>query len=117
MTYPILSTVTTLPRRLAVLTTLLAGLSIGPAVAGDVAEFHSSWRDCLDRSFGFQVALTSRTLAADTALRACRHGEDAYLDALSTSPLVDGDDVARVRPALLQRARGWLLGGRASRPL
>ena len=117
MTYPIRSSITAPLQRLAVLATLLAGLGIGPAAANDVAELHSSWRDCLHRSFDFQVALTSRTLAADTALRACRHGEEAYLGALSTSPMVDDDDVARVRPALLQRARGWLLSGRASRPL
>ena len=117
MTHPILTTICAARQRLAFLVVLLTGLSIGPAVAGDVAELHSSWRGCLHRSFGFQVALTSRTLAADTALRACRHSEDAYLVALATSPLVDGDDVARVRPAVLQRARGWLLSGRASRPL
>lgn len=117
MTYPIVSTITAPRRRFTALAMLLAGLSIGPVAAGDVAELHSSWRDCLHRSFDFQVALTSRTLAADTALRACRHGEEAYLGALSTSPMVDDDDVARVRPALLQRARGWLLSGRASRPL
>lgn len=71
---------------------------------------YEAWRGCLQRSFGLQAVLTSRALAADTALRACRPSEGAYLTALSASPMVDGDDVARVRPALLLRAKGWLLG-------
>ena len=96
---------------------LLTFLSAGSAQAGGVADLHDTWRGCLHRTFALQSALTSRTLAADTALRTCRGSEMAYLAALSTSPLVDGDDVARVRPALLERARGWLLGAQAARPL
>lgn len=88
---------------------------VGSAQAGgDVAALHAAWRGCLHRSFGLQSALTGRTLAADAALRNCRESESSYLAALAASPLVDGDDVARVRPALLQRARGWLLGRGAS---
>lgn len=84
----------------------------------EVGGLHEAWRGCLQRNFGMQAALTSRTLAADSALLACRDGEAAYLSALATSPLVDGDDVARVRPALIQRAKGWLLQRTAvSRPL
>ncbi|MCJ2043473.1 hypothetical protein MKK58_02775 [Methylobacterium sp. J-078] len=82
-----------------------------------VADRHVAWRACLHRNFALQVALSSRVIAADSALRACRPSEQAYLAALSTSPLVDGDDVARVRPALILRAKGWLLDGGATRPL
>lgn len=96
---------------------LLACPGAGSAQASGVADLHDTWRGCLTRTFGFQSALTSRTLAADIALRTCRGSEMAYLSALSTSPLVDEDDVARVRPALLERARGWLLSRQTSRPL
>ncbi|NEU12983.1 hypothetical protein G3T14_12655 [Methylobacterium sp. BTF04] len=93
------------------LTALFLSMACGPAHAeGAVAPLHAAWQGCLHRSFDLQAMLTSRTLAADTALRDCRERESAYLTALSSSPLVDGDDVARVRPALLARARGWLLG-------
>jgi len=85
--------------------------------ASSVAERHASWRACLNRNFGLEVALTSRVIAVDAALRTCRPSEQAYLAALAASPLVDGDDVARVRPALLLRARGWLLDGGRQRPL
>ncbi|KQP42437.1 hypothetical protein ASF49_00840 [Methylobacterium sp. Leaf104] len=85
--------------------------------APTVTERHASWRACLNRNFALEVALSSRVIAADAALRACRPSEQAYLTALSASPLVDGDDVARVRPALLLRARGWLLDGGRQRPL
>ncbi|WP_336485886.1 hypothetical protein [Methylobacterium nigriterrae] len=97
-----------------VLAVTLIGLSSLPAAAGEVADLHGAWRGCLHRSFGIQAALTSRLLAADMALRACREAEGAYLTALSASPLVDGDDVARVRPALVMRAKDWLLGRRPS---
>ncbi|GJE18347.1 hypothetical protein [Methylobacterium marchantiae] len=84
----------------------------------DVGGLHSAWRGCLDRNFGLQAVLTSRTSAAESALRSCRGAEGAYLAALATSPLVDGEDVARVRPALIQRAKGWLLQkASATRPL
>lgn len=94
--------------------------AIAPASAreADVGGLHQAWRGCLNRNFGLQAVLTSRTLAAEAALKSCRLSEGAYLAALSTSPLVDGEDVARVRPALLQRAKGWLLGqSGAPRPL
>ncbi|MCJ2080268.1 hypothetical protein [Methylobacterium sp. J-090] len=100
---------------------LLLAVSLGlpgvaPAQAGAVADRHAAWRGCLHRTFTLQAALTSRARAAEASLHACQDREAAYLTALSTSPLVDGDDVARVRPALLQRARGWLLAG-GTRPL
>jgi hypothetical protein len=101
--------------RTALLIILALVVPLGPAQAdGEVAALHSAWRGCLHRNFGLQSALTGRTLAADAALRSCRESESAYLTALAASPLVDGEDVARVRPALLQRARGWLLGRGAS---
>ena len=70
----------------------------------------AAWQACLTDAFALQAVLSSRTLAADSALRECRERESAYLAALSASPLVDGEDVARVRPALLARARSQLLG-------
>lgn len=85
--------------------------------SGDVAALHAAWQGCLHRSFGLRATLAGPNLAADAALRACRGPEEAYLAALSVSPLVDDEDVARVRPALLARARGWLLGQRPSQSL
>lgn len=84
---------------------------------GSVAARHTAWRGCLHEVFAAQTALTSRTFAADGALRACREPEGAYLAALASSPLLDGEDVARVRPALIERAKDWLLGRTVSRPL
>ncbi|MBO1018430.1 hypothetical protein IPV08_00405 [Methylobacterium sp. SD274] len=75
----------------------------------EVATLHSSWRGCLQRHFGLQTVLTSRTFAAESAVKSCRGSEAAYLAALSTSPLLGDEDVSRVRPALIQRAKGWLL--------
>ena len=90
-------------------------LSLGaPAQASEVGERHAAWQGCLNRNFGIQSLLTSRTLAVDAALGACRDAERAYLAALSASPLLDADEAAEARPALLARARGWLLGRRAS---
>lgn len=84
----------------------------------EVATLHSSWRGCLQRHFGLQAVLTSRTFAAESAVKSCRGSEAAYLAALSTSPLLDDEDVSRVRPALIQRAKGWLLQkASATRPL
>lgn len=98
---------------------LLLAVSIGVpggAWAGDAADRHATWRGCLHRTFAIETARSARIRAADASLRACEADEAAYLTALSTSPLLDGDDVARVRPALIQRARGWLLAG-GTRPL
>ena len=78
---------------------------------------HEAWRTCLSDAFALRAALSNRVPAADAALRECRDSESAYLAALSMSPLIDGDDVARVRPALLVRARSWLLSVRPSRSL
>jgi len=106
-------------RRTAAAPALLMLLAASAAAqeAPSVAERHASWRACLNRNFALEVALSSRVIAADAALRTCRPSEQAYLAALAGSPLVDGDDVARVRPALLLRARGWLLDGGRQRPL
>lgn len=98
----------------AIVAGTLPGLGPVPTFAGAAAELHGAWRVCLHRSFGLQASLSGRMPAADAALRACRDAEEAYLAALSASPLLDGDDVARVRPALLMRARDWLLGRRPS---
>jgi hypothetical protein len=97
-----------------VLAGTLPGLLPMPAAAGGVAELHGAWRGCLHRSFGLQASLSGRMIAADAALRQCREAEEAYLAALSTSPLLDAEDVGRVRPALLMRAKDWLLGRRTS---
>ena len=101
---------------------LLSAILSAPSCASTdaapgVADLHGTWRACLHRNFTLQVALSSRVIAADVALRTCRPSEQAYLTALSASPLVDDDDVARVRPALLLRAKGWLLDGGPQRPL
>ena len=106
-----------LSRRPLLLAAAILAVQTGAAQAGEVAERHSEWRGCLHRTFAFQAALTGRATAADLTLKACRRREEAYLAALASSPLVDGEDVARVRPALLQRARDWLLSGPTSRPL
>lgn len=87
----------------------LAILSAQACLAGEAAERYAAWQGCLSRSFGVQAAMTGRTLAADAALRQCRTAEAAYLAALSASPLLDPEDVARARPALLVRARNGLV--------
>ncbi|WP_091970324.1 hypothetical protein [Methylobacterium gossipiicola] len=99
----------------ALLLTLACGYP-GFARAGEAADLHAAWRGCLQRSFAAQAAQTSRADAVEASLRACRTREAAYLAALSTSPLLDDEDVARARPALIQKAKGWLLAG-AARPL
>ena len=100
--------------------TVIAGcfaLALGPgtsAQASEARDQHAAWQGCLERNFGVQALLTSRTLAADAAFRACRETEQAYLAALGTSPLIDSEDAAEVRPALVARARSRLLGRRAA---
>lgn len=86
----------------------------GAAQASDAGRHYASWRGCLDRNFALQAALTGPTLAADAALRICRETEKAYLAALAASPMLDADEADQARPALVARARGWLLGRRAS---
>ncbi|SDN60186.1 hypothetical protein SAMN05216360_109252 [Methylobacterium phyllostachyos] len=76
---------------------------------GEAAMRHAVWRDCLARNFRVQVTLTARDLAADAAFRACRDPEAAYLAALTGSPLLDDEDVARARPLLAGRNRTWLI--------
>lgn len=106
-------------RSLPILAVLgLALLTAGAARAETpVGAQHAAWKSCLHDSFALQAALSGRSVAADTALRDCRAAETTYLSALSASPLVDDEDVSRVRPALLARARGWLLGGEQNRQL
>ncbi|GEO98660.1 hypothetical protein [Methylobacterium haplocladii] len=100
-------------------TALIACLmSAGPVMAeGSVSDRHDAWHACLTDAFTLRAALSGRALAAETALRECRESETAYLSALSASPLIDEEDVTRVRPALLVRARTWLLTGKTSRSL
>lgn len=83
----------------------------GAAWAGDAAAAHQSWSDCLGRAYVAGAAYTGRDLAADAALRACRGAEGAYLAALSTSPLLDADDIAQARPQMVARARAALTDG------
>ncbi len=74
------------------------------------ANLHSAWQSCLRDAFSLKASLSSPSLAADAALRECRRSETAYLDTLSLSPLLDEEDVAKARPALVARARLWLIG-------
>ncbi len=79
-----------------------------PALAGDAASaqlVEKLPRTRLCRGRG----LHGRDLAADAALRSCRGEENAYLAALSDSPLLDADDIAQARPDLVARARAALL--------
>lgn len=88
---------------------IMVALTGAPAQAGDAASAHSSWNSCLGRAYVDSAAFTGRDLAADAALRACRGEENAYLAALSASPLLDADDIALARPDLVARARATLL--------
>ena len=98
--------------------TSLATLAGSPASAESLVSVqHSAWQSCLHESFALKASLSGRVLAADAALRDCRESESAYLSALATSPLVDSEDASRVRPALVARARLWLLGDGRSRQL
>ncbi|MFJ7440739.1 hypothetical protein ACIQW5_24150 [Methylorubrum thiocyanatum] len=73
---------------------------------------HAAWQTCLDEAFSEQIRTTSRSFAATKAVSVCQDREDAYLGALAASPLLDGEDVARIRPALVARARNRLMGAR-----
>jgi len=97
----------------------LALLATATAARADTPEGirYGAWQVCLRQSFDERAALSGRGLAADAALRECRDSEGAYLAALSASPLLDGEDVSRARPALLARARIWLLGQAGTREL
>jgi len=88
---------------------IMVALTAAPALAGDAASAHTSWRGCLGRAYVEGAAFTGRDLAADAALRSCRGEETAYLAALSDSPLLDADDIAQARPDLVARARAALL--------
>ena len=94
------------PFLMAVLLVAIAGPAQADAGA---ATRHTIWRDCLARNFKVQAALTARDLAADAAFQACRAPEEAYLAALTGSPLLDEEDVARARPLLAGRIRAWLI--------
>jgi hypothetical protein len=96
------------PRFLA-LAALAVAFIPGSALAGDAAGAHQTWRECLGHAYLTGAAYTGRDLAADAAIRACRGEETAYLAALSTSPLLDEDDMAQARPQLIARARAQLL--------
>lgn len=90
---------------------LLAVLAAAPARADESAGArHAAWQSCLDLSFAEQARTTSRGYAATRAVSNCREPEEAYLAALSASPMLDGEDVARIRPALIARARERLIG-------
>ncbi|GJE26768.1 hypothetical protein [Methylobacterium organophilum] len=107
-----------LPRTALIALALLAAPAAraeGPA--GAAGQSHAAWQSCLREAYGLKAALSGKTLAADAALRECRDRENAYLAALSTSPLLDDEDVARVRPALVARARIWLMGRAPTRQL
>lgn len=73
---------------------------------------HAAWQTCLDETFAEQVRTTSRSFAATKAVSTCRDREEAYLGVLAGSPFLDGEDVARIRPALVARARDRLMGER-----
>ena len=105
-------------RTIASAALLVIALAASPAGAESrTGDRHAAWQSCLAQAFSLQAALSSRALAADSALRDCRDSEQAYLAALGTSPLVDEEDVARIRPTLLARARSQLLGAGRSRQL
>lgn len=74
------------------------------------AARHAAWQACLDEAFADHARTTSRSFAATRAVATCRDREEAYLGALAGSPLLDGEDVARIRPALIARARDRLMG-------
>ena len=100
----------------AVLACLLA--LAAPAAADTAASPHyAAWQTCLTRAFTAEGPGASRAVAADAALTACRAREDAYLAALAASPLLDGEDVARARPALVTRVRARLMGAAPARVL
>ena len=100
---------------------LLPALLVAAALTGSASAqtapsagtSHAAWHDCLRQAYSLRASLSGRDIAADAALRACRDAEAAYLAALSTSPLLDGEDVDRVRPALVTKARAWLTGAGA----
>ncbi|WP_232627939.1 hypothetical protein [Methylobacterium sp. Leaf118] len=97
--------------RRVLLLAALASLAALPAQAESVAVTrHAAWQACLDEAFADQARTMSRSYAATKAVATCREPENAYLAALSTSPLLDGEDVARIRPDLVARARSRLIG-------
>ena len=101
-------------RTFALILAVTAPLAVR-AEPGKAASGHAAWHECLRDAYALRASLTGEDLAADAALRACRGVETAYLASLSASPLLDDEDVARVRPALVLRARDWLTG-RRTRP-
>ena len=100
--------------RTIVCSVLIAGMFVcaTPVMAmSGVSDRHDAWHACLTDAFTLRAALSGRSLAAETALRECRESETAYFAVLSASPLVDAEDVDRIRPAIVVRARTWLLSG------
>ena len=111
-----------MPRRLlpsAVVVALVVAVvvPVSALAAGSAGASYDSWRSCLANAFTLRAAMSGSTLAADAALRECRGPEAAYLADLTASPLLDEDDVQHARPALLVRARTWLLTARAGKSL
>lgn len=105
---------TRLPASLPFLAAIALAAVVAGAQAGEAGDRYASWHGCLDRHFGLRAAIGSRLTAADAALSACRDAQSAYLAALAASPLLDADDAAQARSALVARAKDRLLGRRAA---
>ena len=105
------------PATAALAVAMLAATLGGASAEGAASERHAAWQSCLSDAFGLRAALSSPALAAEAALRECRAKEADYLASLTRSPLLDEEDVDRARPALVARARTWLLTGKPSRNL
>ncbi len=105
--------------RPAAFTALAAVIALAAPAAADTAAspHYQAWQTCLTQAFTAEAPRASRSAAADAALDACRAREDAYLAALAASPLLDGEDVARARPALVTRVRARLMGASPARLL
>ena len=100
-------------RRALVLVPALLLFAAAPARAESPESLrHAAWQTCLDAAFAYHARTTSPGFAATKAVSVCRDREEAYLGALTASPLLDGEDIARIRPALVARARDRLMGVR-----
>ncbi|KQQ27033.1 hypothetical protein ASF53_20395 [Methylobacterium sp. Leaf123] len=97
---------------LASLTTLALLAALPVRAESREGARHAAWQACLDAAFAEQIRTTSRSFAATKAVSTCQDREEAYLGVLAGSPLLDGEDVTRIRPALVARARDRLMGER-----
>ena len=97
-------------RRVLPLLVLLAA-ALPARAESPASTSHAAWQSCLNEAFASEARTTGRSFAATRAVTACRAREDAYIVALSGSPMLDGDDAARIRQALVERARSRLIGG------